>query len=359
MSRYLKAFDELKGHYPAWKDKSAKDVQAAYFAQKKRKGGEVELLDTVNGKSREDQAAYDLIMKEKERLLSFDEPVAFIFSHSALREGWDNPNIFQICTLNQTASEVKKRQEVGRGVRLAVNQDGERVDDERLNVLTVVANQSYQRYVESLQSEIAFEYREEIEQRYGKPIGELTDAERAGVEAEFGQGVLPPLPANARKRGVAKLRKAYTLKPEFKELWEKIKHRTRYAVHIDRERLIGEVVAELNGANIRPPRMTITKARLAVGDDSIFEAMQMSAAKTVLDLVGRYPLPNLVELMAHLAGEEVWSAPVEMGSLPPAASESVNLLREPDAANPHVRFDEREVETEQPMPPRHLSTLQL
>ena len=85
-------------------------------------------------------------MREKERLLSFDEPVCFIFAHSALKEGWDNPNVFQICTLNQTVSEIKKRQEIGRGLRLAVNQTGERVFDEDVNVLTVVANESYQYY---------------------------------------------------------------------------------------------------------------------------------------------------------------------------------------------------------------------
>src|SRR5512136_2869423 len=110
-------------------------------------------------------------MKDKERLLDMNEPTCFIFSHSALREGWDNPNVFQICTLNQTASEVKKRQEVGRGVRLAVNQNGERVHDERINVLTVVANESYERYVERLQTE---------------------------VEEEYGKDGLPPKPANAR-----------------------------------------------------------------------------------------------------------------------------------------------------------------
>jgi type III restriction enzyme len=239
-------------------------------------------------------------MKDKERLLSFDEPVAFIFSHSALREGWDNPNVFQICTLNQTASEMKKRQEVGRGVRLAVDQVGERVRDERVNVLTVVANESYERFVAQLQSEIAFEYREEIEARYGKPIGDLSDEERRQIEEEYGQGILAPKPANARKRGVARLRKEYTLRPEFQELWERIKHKTRYAVKIDSKRLIRDVVRELRREEIRPPRVTITKARVDVGHESVFEALQMSAARSVMSLAGRYPLPNLVEIMANL-----------------------------------------------------------
>ena len=111
----------------------------------------------------DDANAYDLIMKDKERLLSFREPVRFIFSHSALREGWDNPNVFQICTLKQSGSEVRKRQEVGRGLRLAVNQDGERMDEtllsrdevHNINVLTVIANESYDDFAKGLQSEIA------------------------------------------------------------------------------------------------------------------------------------------------------------------------------------------------------------
>jgi type III restriction enzyme len=293
------AFEGIKGNYPDWRVQQPQDVQAAYFAQRRTRGGVI-YEDSKTGEAERDREAYDLIMKDKERLLSLDEPVSFIFSHSALREGWDNPNVFQICTLNQTASEVKKRQEVGRGVRLAVNQGGERVHDERVNVLTVVANESYERFVGQLQSEIAFEYREEIEARYGKSLDDLSDEERLQVEEEFGQGILPPKPANARGRAVARLRKEYTLKPEFQALWEKIKHKTRYAVRIDSQKLIREVVAELDRAEIRPPRVSIAKARVDVSQEGAFEALQMSAAKTVLDLAGRYALPNLVEIMANL-----------------------------------------------------------
>jgi len=96
------------------------------------------------------------------------------------------------------------------------------------------------------------------------------------------------------------LRKEYTLRPEFQELWEKIKHKTRYAVEIDSKRLVRDVVAELDRAEIRPPRVTITKARVDVGQESVFETLQMSAARTVMDLSGRYPLPNLIEVMANL-----------------------------------------------------------
>lgn len=259
--------------YPDWNGIAADDVQAAYFAQTVRRSGDIELLDSVTGKTKDDEAAYNLIMRDKELLLSFDEPVSFIFSHSALREGWDNPNIFQICTLNQTASEVKKRQEVGRGARLAVNQSGDRVHDEKVNVLTVVANESYERYVARLQTEI---------------------------EDEYGKEGAPPKPANARKRGFARLRKEYILKPEFKELWDRIKHKTRYAVRIDTEKLLREVVAELDEVEIRPPRVAITKAEVQVSAEGAFQAIQMSQAKTAVDLAGRYPLPNLVAIMADL-----------------------------------------------------------
>ena len=127
--------------------KRLSDVRESYFAKKKRRGGVEDTIDSTSGQSAEDRAAYNLIMKDKERLLSFDEPVAFIFSHSALREGWDNPNVCQICTLNQTVSEVKKRQEVGRGMRLVVNQEGQRSSEDKFNILTVVANESYEQFV--------------------------------------------------------------------------------------------------------------------------------------------------------------------------------------------------------------------
>jgi len=294
-----RAFEAAKGGYPDWRDRDPAKVRAAYFAQHRTRTGQVILDDSKSGEAESDRDAYDLIMKDKERLLSLDEPVSFIFSHSALREGWDNPNVFQICTLNQSVSEVKKRQEIGRGVRLAVNQEGERVRDEQLNVLTVVANQSYEHFVEELQSEIAAEYRQEIEARYGKPLSELTDEERSEVEQEIGR-VLPPKPANARDRGSAALRKHYLLKPEFLDLWERIKHKTRYAVRIDTPKLIAGVVAALHAEEIRPPRITITRARVSLSDDSAFEALQMSAAKSVRSLAGRFPLPNLLDIMGNL-----------------------------------------------------------
>jgi len=298
--QFDRAFNEIKQRFPGWRAKDPEEVQGAYFAQRRTRSGEIILEDSKTGEAQRDQEAYDLIMKDKERLLSFEVPLAFIFSHSALREGWDNPNVSQICTLNQTVSEIKKRQEIGRGVRLVVDQTGQRVHDERVNILTVVANESYERFVAQLQDELAFEYRAAIEARYGKPIDNLTPEERRRVLEEYGEGILAPKPANARKRAISRLRKHYTLKPEFKELWEKIKHKTRYLVRIDSGKLVADVVGGLHGVHIKPPRVAVTKARVDVSDANVFEALQMSGAKTIVDLAGRYPLPNVVEIMTGL-----------------------------------------------------------
>lgn len=137
-------------------------VHAGYFSIDK-KGRSVDSKIRRNSESSDDSSAYDLIMKNKEQLLSLAEPVRFIFSHSALKEGWDNPNVFQIATLRQSSSDIKKRQEIGRGLRLAVNQYGERQDTDSLganevhqvNVLTVIASESYETFARDLQSEIA------------------------------------------------------------------------------------------------------------------------------------------------------------------------------------------------------------
>lgn len=254
--------------YSEWAQVDPAAVRAAYFAEKRHKGGVREAVDT-SGVSRADEDAYDLIMKDKERLLSFDEPVAFVFSHSALREGWDNPNVFQICTLNQTASEMKKRQEIGRGVRLAVDQTGERLHDEQLNVLTVIANQAYERYVAGLQREI---------------------------EEEFGRDGTPPPPPRA-DRPKAVLRKERALSPEFKDLWEKIRRKTRYQVRIDSERLVEDAARALTRVRVDPPRVRITRASIeAVGD-----GLETTVTSTrVGDQMSPDALPNVVGLVESL-----------------------------------------------------------
>ena len=154
------AFDEAFQSY--LRNISADATHAGYFSIDKKSKQMIDgKIDKKENRS-DDTDAYDLIMKNKERLLDRNEPVRFIFSHSALREGWDNPNIFQICTLKQSSADVRKRQEVGRGLRLCVNQFGERQDAavlggdvQKVNVLTVIANESYDSFAKALQTEYA------------------------------------------------------------------------------------------------------------------------------------------------------------------------------------------------------------
>ena len=196
---------------------SAHDTHAGYFSvDKKGKMTDSKLSDKKEGTS-DDIDAYDLIMKNKELLLDRDpkkSPVRFIFSHSALREGWDNPNVFQICTLKQSSSEVRKRQEVGRGLRLCVNQDGERMDAnvlgndvQSINVLTVIASESYDSFAKGLQTELA-------DAVAGRPVAVTADLFKGKVivdargneqvvDGDIAQAIFEDLIANGYvKRGV-------------------------------------------------------------------------------------------------------------------------------------------------------------
>ena len=141
-----------------------KAVHRGYFSIDKKTGHSIDSQLKRGSEFSDDISAYDLILKNKERLLSFDEPTRFIFSHSALREGWDNPNVFQICTLKHSDNQTAKRQEVGRGLRLCVDRSGNRMDKESLgddvqnvNMLTVIASESYKDFVSGLQSDIKAE----------------------------------------------------------------------------------------------------------------------------------------------------------------------------------------------------------
>lgn len=180
-------------------------IHNGYFSQDK-KG---QLKDT-SGETQADDNTYNLIMKDKETLLDINNPLRFIFSHTALREGWDNPNVFQICTLNETKSEMKKRQEIGRGLRLAVNQDGARIYDKNINRLTVVANEAYNDFAKALQNELK---------------------EDCGVD--FGNRIKPK-----RDRIAVTYRKGFEADPLFLAIWEKLKTKTTYRVKYDTEELI-------------------------------------------------------------------------------------------------------------------------
>ena len=285
---------------------SPEETHAGYFSQDK-KGKMIDSKVKRGETTANDPDAYQLIMRDKERLLSFAEPTRFIFSHSALKEGWDNPNVFQICTLKQSDSEVKKRQEVGRGMRLCVNQKGERQDSDLLgdavyetNVLTVIASESYKDFSEALQKELA----ESITSRavlvtdslfVGKTIttssGEqltLTPSQSATIMEELiaagyvkkqkltdkyfadkaegklqldeWQGALEAitteldkvfdpsslLPDNARGKETARFQEDRFAKREFQALWQQINRKTYYEVDFETEDLIRKAIAGLN-----------------------------------------------------------------------------------------------------------------
>ena len=212
------AFENIKKRYPYYANWLAAEVRKGYFAHAKPAKGEKEgaALDTEGRNDVERQAekeAFQLIMREKERLLTFDEPVSFIFAHSALKEGWDNPNVFQICTLNQTVSEMKKRQEIGRGLRLPVNQDGERIMDDTVNILTVVANESYEVYAANLQNE----YR------------------------DAGYDKIPPKVTRAHDN-IARRNQRIFDDQNFQKFWQQLTHRSKYTIHVDTDSLIQECI---------------------------------------------------------------------------------------------------------------------
>jgi type III restriction enzyme len=233
-------FNRIKKRFPDFRDLEPNRVRSAYFAKRRdKKTGEDVAIDTPvdenarrNKEIREaEKKAFQLIMRDKERLLSFDEPVSFIFAHSALKEGWDNPNVCQICTLNQTVSIIKKRQEIGRGLRICVNQGGERLFGSDINVLTVVANESYEKYASTLQTE----YYEE------------------------GHAQAPPNPTNADRESAYRVEEHFNL-AEFRRFWEKLSCRARYHIHFDTEEFINRCVERLNNRVFPRPMLVVQEA---------------------------------------------------------------------------------------------------
>ena len=285
-------------------------THAGYFSIDKRSGRSVNSEIKRGATSSDDIDAYDLIMKDKERLLDRKEPVRFIFSHSALKEGWDNPNVFQICTLKESSAIVRKRQEIGRGLRLAVNQNGDRMDASLLgedvhniNILTVIANESYNNFAKALQEELAevvtdrpkevnvelFEgkvlistngetqtidrklaqklFNNFVRQEYVDDNGCLTEkyyeAKKAGTLKlpdeikDCNDSVIKimdtiydikgMLPEDARKNNVdIKINAGALDKKEFLALWNKINIKSIYAVDFDGQELIDKEIQALN-----------------------------------------------------------------------------------------------------------------
>lgn len=295
-------------------------VHDGYFAEDKSG----KLKDSRGeGDTADDESAYNKIMKEKERLLSFEEPLKFIFSHSALREGWDNPNVFQICTLNQTNTAIKKRQEIGRGMRLPVDQNGVRVFDESINKLVVIANESYKDFARKLQTE----YEEDCGVTFGK-ITEKSFAgltyEKKGVEVELDAKAIAAIINALRTQGMidengkltelfdpakagftlslagdlasievdiidrikqyqlerhivrhqakerVKVNKEVYLSEDFKELWDRIKSRTTYAVKFSDEQLVTAISDRLRSMPaITAPKVQYVKAEFSLDDRGV------------------------------------------------------------------------------------------
>lgn len=236
--RRYAAMDEFAGLY----DFDIADVHDGYFAQDKKA---VSPYGEANCKTKAaaETGAFELIMRDKERLLDRDEPLRFIFSHSALREGWDNPNVFQICTLAETRSEIKKRQEIGRGLRLCVNQDGQRVFDRSINRLTVVANESYEDFARQLQTEM----------------------EDAGVRFKA------DMVQNERRKVSVRLRKGYQTDEVFLALWERIRQKTRYRVRYDTADLIRQASTRIRKhmPAIERPKIAMVRADVTIDSTGV------------------------------------------------------------------------------------------
>ncbi len=228
--------------------------------------------DSSEGKStKADDDAYQLIMREKERLLLPDEPLRFIFSHSALREGWDNPNVFQICTLREGQSEVRKRQEIGRGLRLARMENGFRCDDPKINRLTLIANESFADFARQLQTEFAEECGVSFENRI----------------------------VNKRERRKVVLCKERYLSEDFRELWERISQKTRYRVDFPTEALIAKAVAVFKDEPaVAAPQISVTRSQVAFSAAGVEEAPR---ASRIAALAGYRPL--LPDIIGYLQRE--------------------------------------------------------
>ena len=241
---------------PKWK---VKEIHNGYFAQDKNGNWK----DSNEGRdTQDDNSAYQLIMKDKERLLDINVPLRFIFSHSALREGWDNPNVFHICTLNETQSTLKKRQEIGRGLRLPVDSAGKRIFDTNINVLTVTANEHYEEFARQLQTEIETE---------------------CGVKFDGGRI------KDKKKKKQVRLTKNLVLDENFKALWDKIKHKTRYSVDYSTEELIRRAGQRIKNIEITKPKLIKSKADIQITRDAVAAELTAQSSRDLLGDVDSIP----------------------------------------------------------------------
>ncbi len=318
-------------------ESDATEVHDGYFSIDK-KGAWTDTAENTQGNRDNAERAYNLIMRDKEKLLSFDTKLKFIFSHSALREGWDNPNVFQICALRDMGTERERRQTIGRGLRLCVNQQGDRLRGFDINTLTVIATESYEQFAENLQKEIeadtgirfgiveehqfaaipvtdasgqtvplGFEQSKVLwshlkAEGYVNATGKVQDKLRTAlkdstltVPVAF-QAHLPQVKEilrklagkleikNADERVQIKTRQAVLDSEGFKALWERIKRKTMYRVQFDNDKLILDCARALRDAPpISKTRLQIRKADLAIGKAGVEAIETASAAPITLD----------------------------------------------------------------------------
>jgi type III restriction enzyme len=352
---FVKWFDEVfveernrSAHYRELLPQEPRELRRAYFSQLKRKGGKVEFQDS-SGATKADDDAYELIMRDKQRLLDLDEPVRFIFSHSALREGWDNPNVFQICTLREIGTDTERRQTLGRGLRLPVaktERGYERIADRGIATLTVIANESYAAFADSLQNEykaagvaigqvrpgefaklakvgadgkatdelLGYKVSQDIFRhlhshnylRDGKTTPMFTpDATDFSLnlpealkpyEADIIQRIrdagIGKYVKNAKDRKARKFNKELYASPEFEEFWSAISQRTTYRVRVEREAIVGNAIYAIKReARINPLRIEVTRAGVRVlrgGTQS--EVL----GESVASIDSRYDLPDII-----------------------------------------------------------------
>ena len=325
-------------------------AHGGYFSVDRR-GGWTDTAENRQADRDNAERAYNLIMRDKEKLLSFEEPLKFIFSHSALREGWDNPNVFQICALRDIQTEQERRQTIGRGLRLCVNQDGERQRGFDVNTLTVIAQESYEEFAEKLQREIEdetgirFEVIEEhqfasivvtdaggqtgllgveqsrklwqylVTQGYLDQEGKITNKLKAAIDAdeltlphefETSKAAIIEVLAKASKRiEIKKAEERRTVRPreavlnseEFKALWERIKHRTTYRVQFNNEQLIEHCAEALRGA----PSIPISTLQWKTGNIRIEQAgVQGEIPETGAPVPLRSEVVELPDLLTEL-----------------------------------------------------------
>ncbi len=252
--------------------RAAHEVHAGYFSVDRRRvgGRTVELARDTSGSTAADDDTYALIMRDKEKLLSFDSPLQFIFSHSALKEGWDNPNVFQICNFSTRQTDRWRRQTIGRGLRLCVDQSGARVLGGEVNTLTVIAHESYREFAEALQRDFEAD---------GQAFGDT-------------RGRVPV--ADADKVRPVSVRRAVLDSPEFKALWDRIKFKTTYRVAFDPQHLIRACIDAVRRAPPIPrARLQWRKVTLAIGESGVIANDDGTLDQQLIDESGM-ALPDLL-----------------------------------------------------------------